>query len=89
MRSVLISQNIQSYWQDETITAILQGNNLDEFLSSLKDKLFLDDGKLLKRFCFILRIACQTPDQTFTSKLKQSDDSSLVDALLLKPYGKG
>jgi ABC-type cobalamin/Fe3+-siderophores transport system ATPase subunit len=89
VRSVLTSQDIQSYWQDETIAAILQGDNPDEFLSSLKDQLFLDDGKLLKRFCFILRIACQTPDQTFTSKLKQSDDRSLVDVLLLKPYGQG
>lgn len=89
VRSVLTSQDIQSYWQDETIAAILQGDNPDEFLSSLKDQLFLDDGKLLKRFCFILRIACQTPDQTFISKLKQSDDRALVDTLLLKPYGQG
>lgn len=88
VRSVLTRQDIQSYWQDETIAAILQGGNPDEFLSSLKDQLFLDDGKLLKRFCFILRIACQTPDQTLTSKLKQSNDRSLVDALLLKPCGQ-
>ncbi|MBE9102622.1 hypothetical protein [Vacuolonema iberomarrocanum] len=89
VRSVLTSQDIQSYWQDEAIAAILQGDNPDEVLSSLKDQLFLDNGKLLKRFCFILRIACQTPDQTFTPKLRKSDDSSLVDALLLKPYGQG
>ncbi|MBE9224154.1 ATP-binding protein [Phormidium sp. LEGE 05292] len=88
VRSVLTSQNIQSYWQDETIAAILQGENPDEFLSSLKDQLFLGNGKLLKRFCFILRIACQTPDQKIISKLKQNDDKSLVDALLLKPYGQ-
>ncbi|MEG4520299.1 MULTISPECIES: hypothetical protein [unclassified Microcoleus] len=89
VRSVITSQDIQNYWQDETIAAILQGDNPDEFLSSLKAQLFLDDGELLKRFCFILRIACQTPDQTFTSKLKESDDKALVDALLLKPYGQG
>jgi len=89
VRSVLISQDIQSYWQDETIAAVLQGDNPDEFLSSLNDQLFVDDGKLLKRFCFILRIACQTPDQTFISKPKQSDNNSLVDALFLKPYGQG
>lgn len=89
VRSVLTSQNIQSYWQDETIAAIFQGDNPDEFLGSLKNQLFLDNGKLLKRFCFILRIACQTPDQTFTSKLKQNNDRSLVDSLLLKPYGQG
>ncbi len=89
VRFVLTSQDIQSYWQDETIAAILQGDNPDEFLISLKDQLFLDDGKLLKRFCFILRIACQTPGQIFTSKVKQSDDRSFVDTLLLKPYGQG
>jgi len=89
VRSVLSNQNIQSYWQDQTIAAILQGDNPDEFLSCLKEQLFLDDGKLLKRFCFILRIACQTPAQISTSKVEQSDDRSLVDALLLKPYGQG
>lgn len=82
VRSVLTGQDIQGYWKDETIAAILQGNNPDEFLSSLKGQLFLNDGKLLKRFCFILRIACQTP-------LKQSDDRALVDVLLLRPYGQG
>jgi hypothetical protein len=89
VRSVLTSQDIQSYWQDETIAAILQGDNPDGFLSFLSDQLFLDNGKLLKRFCFILQIACQTPDQTFTSELKQSNDRSLVGSLLLKPYGQG
>ena len=89
VRSVITGQDIQSYWQDETIAAILQGDNPDEFLISLKDQLFLGNGKLLKRFCFILRIACQTPDQIFTSKFEQSDDKALVDALFLKPYGHG
>lgn len=90
VRSVLTSQDIQSYWQDETIAAILQGDNPDEFLSYLKDQLFLDDGKLLKRFCFILRIACQMPDQIPTfPKLKENDDRDLGDTLFLKPCGQG
>ena len=40
-------------------------------------------------FCFILRIACQTPDQTLTLKPKENDERTLVDDLFLKPYGQG
>ncbi|MBW4685631.1 MAG: ATP-binding protein [Komarekiella atlantica HA4396-MV6] len=89
VRSVLSSQDIQRYWQDETIAAVLQGDNPDEFLRLLKDQLFLENGELLKRFCFILRIACQTPDQTLTLRPKENDEKTLVDALFLKPYGQG
>jgi hypothetical protein len=88
VRSVLSSQNIQRYWQDETIAAILQGDNLDEFLRLLKTHLFSENGELLKRFCFILRIACQTPDETLNSR-PNKDESALVEPLFLKPYGQG
>jgi len=89
VRSVLSSQDIQRYWQDETIAAVLQGDNPDQFLRLLKNQLFLENGELLKRFCFILRIACQTPDQTLTLKPKENDERTLVNALFLKPYGQG
>lgn len=89
MRSVLSSQDIQRYWQDETIAAVLQGDNPDEFLRLLKGQLFLDNGELLKRFCFILRIACQMPEQTITSESKGNNERALLDALFLKPYGQG
>jgi hypothetical protein len=89
VNSVLSSLDIQRYWQDETIAAVLQGENPDEFLRLLKNQLFLKNGELLKRFCFILRIACQTPDQTLASKIKENNESALVDAIFLKPYGQG
>jgi hypothetical protein len=87
--SVLNSPDIQRYWQDETIAAVLQGDNPDEFLKLLKDQLFLENGELLKRFFFILRIACQIPYQTSSSVSKDSYQKNLVDALFLKPYGQG
>ncbi|MCM2409478.1 ATP-binding protein, partial [Anabaena sp. PCC 7938] len=89
IRSVLSSQDVQRYWQDETIAAVLQGDNPDQFLRLLKNQLFLENGELLKRFCFILRIACQTPEQTLTLRPKENDERTLVDALFLKPYGQG
>jgi hypothetical protein len=87
--SVLNNQVIQRYWQDEAIAAVLQGDNPYEFLELLKNRLFLNDGELLKRFCFILRIACQTPDQTITPLVKKDSGEAFVDTLYLKPYGQG
>lgn len=88
VHSILSNQDIQRYWQDETIAAVLQGDNPDEFLELSKDHLFLDDGELLKRFCFILRIACQTPDQRVIPREKDSKEI-IIDTLFLKPYGQG
>jgi hypothetical protein len=86
--AVLNDRDIQRYWQDETIAAILQGDNPSEFLNLLKNKLFLEDGELLKRFCFILRLVCQMPDLKLIPKLKENDEINLVNVLYLKPYGK-
>lgn len=88
VNSILNNEDIQRYWQDETIAAVLQGDNPDEFLELLKNQLFLGDGELLKRFCFILRIACQTPNQRIIPKVRESE-SELVDASFVKPYGQG
>ncbi|OQW91929.1 MAG: ATP-binding protein [Thiotrichaceae bacterium IS1] len=81
--SILDDKTIQRPWRDEAIAAVLLGDNPDEFLHSLKTQLFLDDGELLKRFCFILRIACQTPDEEIITQLLGDN------ILLLKPYGHG
>jgi hypothetical protein len=86
--AVLNDRDIQRYWQDETIAAILQGDNPSEFLNLLKNKLFVEDGELLKRFCLILRLVCQMPDLKLIPKLEENDEINLVDALYLKPYGK-
>lgn len=89
VHSILNNQDIQRYWQDETIAAVLQGNNPDEFLELLKNYILLANGELLKRFCFILRIACKIPDNTVNEILKEDGKEILVNELLFKPYGNG
>ncbi|MCI5218650.1 MAG: ATP-binding protein, partial [Candidatus Electrothrix sp. LOE2] len=79
--SVLTSKDVARYWQDETIAALLQGDNPDDFLRTLKKQLLADEGELLQRFCFILRTACQTP-------VPRKDDSK-PSILFLKPHGNG
>lgn len=80
---ILRSQNIQRCWQDQTISAVLQGDNPDKFLRKLKNQLLTENGELLKRFCFILRIACQTP-----WKFQENNQSKSLNILFLQPHGK-
>ncbi len=89
--SILNDENIERIWQDETITAVLQSNNPLEFLCDLRDQLFENDGELLKRFCFILRIACKLPDQESLNRLavKKEMSAYLSNSIFLKPYGPG
>lgn len=78
--SILNCRDLETCWQDETISAILLGDNAFKFLNRLKELLVVNDGELLKRFCFILRIACKEPDQDLTDVLGR---------LYLKPHGLG
>ena len=61
--AVLSDATIQRTWRDETVSAVLQGNEPQRFLSRLSAHLLQYGGELLKRFCFILRIACKAPDE--------------------------
>ncbi len=89
--SILKNEKIERIWQDETITAVLQGQNPLGFLWELKEQLFANDCELLKRFCFILRIACKIPDQELLSQLAIQKEMSeyLSHTIVLKPYGPG
>ncbi len=59
--TILEDATIARYWQDSTIAAILQGDNPSTFIHSLRPQLLANEAGLLKRFCFVLRIACQAP----------------------------
>lgn len=89
--SILNDETIERIWQDETITAVLQGQNPLGFLCELKDQLFANDGELLKRFCFILRTACKIPNQELLRQLtiKKEMAGYLSNTIFLKPYGSG
>ena len=89
VRAVLSDQTIARYWQDATIAAVLQGEDPGAFLELLDDQLLEDEGELLKRFCFILRVACQAPDQVLASELTVNRSGILSDALFLRPFGNG
>jgi len=88
---LLADRNIARNWQDETISAVLLGENPYEFLQTLKDSLFANDGALLKRFCFILRVSCMAPDRHLTLLFTGKEDvlAGGVNSFFLKPHGRG
>lgn len=84
---ILNDPQVQRYWQDETISAVLLSNNPYDFLEELRERLFDNEAELLKRFCFILRISCKTPNQELTRQL--SENGKRGSYLFLLPYGNG
>ncbi|MBF8275273.1 MAG: hypothetical protein HW390_346 [Candidatus Brocadiaceae bacterium] len=89
--AVLRDTTLQTYWQDEAISAVLMGDNPIEFLHNLRNQLFENKGELLKRVCFILRISCKAPDYDLIRQIAGGDDkiNRITEARYLRPYGKG
>lgn len=85
--SILKDKKIDKTWQDEVIAAILLGDNTDQFLEYLKGDLFNNDFELLKRFCFIIRIVCKTPDINFIKQLGEEWKWRSLLLLYLIPEG--
>jgi hypothetical protein len=84
--NILTNPNLQRYWQDETISAVLLSDNPYGFLTELGDRLFDNEAELLKRFCFVLRISCKTPNQDLMRQLGADKPGAY---LFLLPYGRG
>ncbi len=87
--AVLSDHEIQNYWQDETIAAVLLGSDPYGFLSMLTEQLFRNSSELLKRFCFVLRVACKTIDSTLTKQLSGGGEPARAEHMILEPYGQG
>lgn len=89
--AILRNSEVQRYWQDETISAVLLGDSPYDFLRVLSSRLLENDGELLKRFCFVLRISCKTPDQELMKALSGGtpETSPGPGTLFLMPYGLG
>ncbi|MFA5687814.1 MAG: ATP-binding protein [Kiritimatiellales bacterium] len=77
----------EEIWRDEAITAILLDENLSDTLEKLKDSLFENNGQLLKRFCFLLRIVSKEPSQLITQEISKENNTTIPQFLI--PTGTG
>src|SRR5690606_27383538 len=90
IEEVLNDSEIQSFWKDEILVSALLSNYSERLFAFLKDKLLEKDFDLLKKFAFLLRIACKEIDEDFLELfgVKQPDIFSL-EYVTTKPKGQG
>jgi hypothetical protein len=86
---ILEGQEIEQYWQDEIIIAILQSNHCKDFFEIDLEILQKNNWALFLRFIYLLRTACQEPDGQLIQKINSSIQSAYDQWLYLKPYGPG
>ena len=85
--NILEDANIAAYWHDEIIIAILSGQYTTNFLSSLRHKLLENNSKLLKRFCFLMRLACKISNTEAIQNIPDSGIKQYISFMLYKAWG--
>ena len=63
VHSSVENKSIDNHWQDETITAILNSNYCEKYVSENEHILLNDNNKLLMRFLHLLRVSCKNSEQ--------------------------
>jgi len=85
--NVLNDVNIPTHWHDEIIIAILTGQYTARFLNFLRHKLLENHGKLLKRFCFLMRLACKISNTEAIQNIPDSGIKQYMSFMLYKAWG--
>ncbi|MBN1973926.1 MAG: ATP-binding protein [Sedimentisphaerales bacterium] len=85
--SVLDNITIPKHWQDEIIIAILSGQCTAHFLNILRGKLLENQGKLLKRFCFLMRLTCKISNTEAIQNIPDNKVKQYMSFMLYKTWG--
>lgn len=79
---------IESFWKDEIVTAVLLSDYSGEFFEKITDLLLKEDHKMLKRVLFMLRISCKEADNS-VFKMFGNDEEINLKYVFTKPKGSG
>ena len=82
------SDNIETFWKDETLTSVLLSDYSSEFFVQFKEKIQGNDYAILKKIIFLLRITCKETDDSL-SKLLDTSQGINLNYVFTKPKGKG
>lgn len=83
----LTSDEIESYWKDEILIAILRSEFSRDFLNDNSELLFENNFLLFERFLLMLKVGCQVRDEEMIRLLAQKDPSQLTTVYI--PDGPG
>jgi len=85
-----INSNIEDFWKDEILIAVLLSDYSDYFFEIFKNGLLKDNHALLKKITFLLRLACKEVDSDFLKQLGVKNINIFsLKYVLTKPKGKG
>ena len=87
IKELFSTKDVKNIWIDETMSAIIFSNKVGDFLRLLEKQLLNDNGSLLKRLCFMIRVTAKKPNMDLFD-LKLDDSIVKKSALIsLEPYG--
>jgi len=89
LNNSLENQDLENYWKDEILIAIMQSSYSQQFLLNNKEFLYSHDFNILKRCLLLLKVACQKPDFSTISQFSVENKSQIYQSHLIIPFGKG
>jgi hypothetical protein len=90
IESLLNQKDLDIYWKDEVMSAILISDDPLSFFNKHEELLIENDGIILRRFIFILCLSCKIPDKQLIDSFKLSKKTSeLLYSSFLIPFGNG
>ncbi|SCY76098.1 ATPase family associated with various cellular activities (AAA) [Flavobacterium anhuiense] len=89
MKLTLSEKEVENYWKDEILVAIMQSPYSKIFLEENKVFLFQDNFKYFTRSIFVLKVACQKLDLTNLNLYKPEEKTKFYHNVNLIPFGDG
>lgn len=80
---------IDAHWRDEVLVSIMLSDKASDFINLFGDNLLDNDGALLVRLMFLLRIACKEIDEAILRILGAKSTNQSLDTLFTQPKGSG
>jgi hypothetical protein len=86
----ICDDQVEGFWKDEILISILLSEHPATFFHDFETKLLNDDGMLLKRIIFLLRMACKQIDKDLLKRLGiQYWEEAAYDSAFTMPRGRG
>lgn len=84
------NDQIESHWQDEVLVSLMFADTSDGFVELFEDNLLKNDGELLVKVTFLLRIACKEVDESLLKILGMRGlNGASLKMLITTPKGSG
>lgn len=88
IKEVFSTNELKNIWYDETMSAIIFSNKVDNILNFLEQELLNDNCNLLKRLCFMIRVTAKKPNMDLFNLMKNERMAKKSALITLKPYGE-